>query len=88
MDKNLYVRSYKGSKGLWYHHIQLNQNGKISAGGITKEVNFIDIGMQDKALRGKIDQEYRLKYQKFGKNYVDPMISAHAQITTTRLDPK
>ena len=87
VDQELFVRSYKGAKGSWYQHVQLNHKGRISASGITKDVNFIRIDKEDKTLNDKIDQEYRLKYQKYGKAYVDPMISSQAQATTIRLEP-
>lgn len=87
VDDDLYVRSYKGIKGYWYKHIHVNQKGSISAGGITKDVNFIFLNKEDKTLNHKIDQEYRLKYQKYGKNYVDPMISSQTRATTIRLVP-
>ena len=75
VDQELFVRSYKGVKG------------RVSAGGITKDVNFIGVNNEDKTLNDKIDQEYRIKYQKYGKAYVDPMISSQAQATTIRLEP-
>ena len=87
VDDDLYVRSYKGNKGSWYQHVQLIHKGHVSAGGITKDVNFIGINIEDKTLHDKIDQEYRVKYQKYGKAYVDPMISSQAQATTIRLEP-
>ena len=50
-------------------------------------MNFIFLNKEDKTLNHKIDQEYRLKYQKYGKNYVDPMISSQTRATTIRLVP-
>ncbi len=35
IDDGLYVRSYRGSKGAWYKHVQLNPTGRVFSGGIT-----------------------------------------------------
>lgn len=87
VEDDLYVRSYKGINGNWFKHLQVNQKGSISAGGITKFVNLIFLNKEDKTVNDKIDQEYRLKYRKYGNNYVDPMISTQARVTTIRLIP-
>lgn len=87
VDDNLYVRSYKGDKGSWYKHVQVNQKGTVTAGGITKEVNFLVLKNEDNQLNDKIDQEYRSKYHKYGKTYVDPMISPQSQATTIKIEP-
>lgn len=87
VDDNLYVRSYKGAKGSWFKHIQVNLKGKVTAGGITKEVNFVVLKNEDKQLNDKIDHEYRSKYHKYGKTYVDPMVSPQTRVTTVKMEP-
>lgn len=87
VDDNLYVRSHKGNKGLWYKHVQVNHKGKVTAGGITKGVNFVVLNNEDKLLNDKIDQEYRSKYHKYGKTYVEPMISPQSRATTVKIEP-
>ena len=87
VDNELYVRSYRGSNGSWYKHVQLNSKGRVSAGKITKDVNFIILNDEDKPLNDKIDQEYRSKYQKYGKSYVEPMISPQSRATTVKINP-
>ena len=86
VDDDLYVRSFKGIKGSWYKHVQLNHKGRIVAGGITREVDFIVLNNKESPLNDKIDREYRLKYQKYGKSYVEPMISSQSRATTIKID--
>ena len=87
VDEDLYVRSYKGKKGSWYQHVQVNHKGRISAGGITKDVNFVNISEDDQIMNDNIDKEYGSKYKKYGKTYVDPMQSSESRATTIKLDP-
>lgn len=85
-DENLFVRSVKGSEGSWYKHVQANQKGYISAGGITKDVTFTSVG-EDQQLNEKIDQEYRSKYHRYAKMIVDSIVRPQARITTIKLEP-
>ena len=68
--------------------MQVNHKGHVSAGGITRDVNFIDISKDDQILYEKIDKEYVSKYKKYGKTYVEPMQSSQSRETTIRLDPR
>src|SRR6266568_5116242 len=40
---DLYVRSYRGREGAWFRHTQLRHEGRISAGGMKKDVTFVDV---------------------------------------------
>jgi len=83
---DLYVRSYRGRGGTWFHHVQLRHEGRIGAGGVTKDVTFVDVS-DDEALNNKIDAAYQSKYQKYSATYVDPMIAPQARATTLKLVP-
>ena len=83
---DLYVRSWRGPTGAWFRHIQLRHEGRISAGGITKDVTFVDVS-DDEALNNKIDAAYQSKYQRYSSTYVDPMIAPQARATTLKLVP-
>jgi hypothetical protein len=39
---NLYVRSMKGRNGQWYQRTQTRHQGNIRAGGVEKDVTFVD----------------------------------------------
>jgi hypothetical protein len=82
---NLYVRSMKGRKGLWYQRTQMRHQGNIRAGGVEKDVTFVDAGHQ---LDDQLDAAYRDKYHQYGARYVDPIVSAEARGTTIKLIPR
>lgn len=84
-DNELYVRSYKGASAGWYQGTQASHEGHVQAGGVDKDVTFVDV---DRSLDGPIDDAYRAKYRRFGGSYVDPMVAPAAQATTIRLVPR
>jgi hypothetical protein len=84
-DNELYVRSYKGAGAGWYRGTQASHQGHVQAGGVEKDVTFVDV---DRSLDGPIDDAYRAKYGRFGGSYVDPMVAPAAQATTLRLVPR
>jgi hypothetical protein len=81
----LYVRSYKGADAGWYRGAQATHQGHVQAGGVDKDVTFVDV---DRGLDGPIDAAYRAKYRRFGGSYVDPMVAPAAQATTIKLVPR
>ena len=84
-DNELYVRSYRGASAGWYQGAQASHEGHVQAGGVDKDVTFVDV---DRSLDGPIDDAYRAKYRRFGGSYVDPMVAPAAQATTIRLVPR
>jgi hypothetical protein len=83
---DLYVRAYRGRETAWFRHIQQRHEGRIGAGGVTKDVTFVDAS-SDEALNNKIDAAYQSKYQRYSATYVDPMIAPQARATTLKLVP-
>ena len=84
-DNELYVRSFKGAGALWYQGTQATHEGHVQAGGVDKDVSFVDV---DRSLDGPLDAAYRAKYHRFGASYVDPMVAPTAQATTIKLVPR
>jgi hypothetical protein len=84
-DNELYVRSYKGAGAHWYRGTQDSHQGHVQAGGIDKDVTFVDV---DRSLDEPIDDAYRAKYRSFGAGYVDAMVAPGAQATTLKLVPR
>ena len=84
-DNELYVRSYRGASAGWYQGTQASHEGHVQAGGVDKDVTFVDV---DRSLDGPIDDAYRAKYRRFGGSDVDPMVAPAAQATTIRLVPR
>jgi len=83
---DLYVRSWRGPTGAWFRHIQRQPEGRIVAGGVTKDVTFVDAS-SDEALNNKIDAAYQSKYQRYSTTYVRPMIAPQAHATTLKMMP-
>ena len=82
---DLYVRSYRGTGGAWFRHVQARHQGRIQAGRIAKDVTFAD--ETDPAVNDQVDAAYRGKYRGYGGAYVEPMVSPAARATTLRLVP-
>src|SRR5262250_2012151 len=56
---NLYVRSMKGRKGQWYQRTKTRHEGNVRAGGVEKDVTFVDAGHE---LDTQLDAAYWDKY--------------------------
>jgi hypothetical protein len=82
---DLYVRSYKGHGGAWFRAAQARQEGRIRAGGIQKDVRFVE--ENDPGVNDQIDSAYRTKYRRHGAQYVDAMVAPEARATTMKLVP-
>jgi hypothetical protein len=82
---DLYVRSYRGRGGGWFRSVLRRPEGRIQAGGLTREVAFQE---PDDADHAAIDQAYRTKYARYGSSYVEPMVSPDVTAATLRLLPR
>jgi len=83
---DLYIRSYKGRGGSWFRAAQAHHAGRIRAGGVEKEVTFVD--ETDPGINDEIDAAYRTKYRGYSAQYVDPMVAAEARGTSIKLVPR
>ena len=79
----LYVRAYNGQKSSWYQAAMRQKAGRITAGGMAKEVTFEagDGGNSD-----GIDDAYRAKYKT--SSYLKAMIGATARSATVKIVPR
>ena len=82
---DLYVRSYRGRGGSWFRAAQANRQGHIRAGGIEKDVTFVD--ETDSGINDQIDAAYRAKYGRYPQ-YVAPMVTTEVRSTTLKLVPR
>ena len=80
----LYVCSYRGRDGSWFRAAQANRQGHIRAGGIEKDVTFVD--EPDSGINDQIDAAYHAKYGRYPQ-YVAPMVTAEVRSTTIKLVP-
>lgn len=82
---DLYVRSWRGRTGTWFRHTEQTHVGHISAGGVEKNVRFVEA---DASVNDALDAAYRAKYQRSAASYVPPMLSPDARATTLKLVPQ
>jgi hypothetical protein len=82
---DLYVRSAYGRTAAWFRGTQVRHEGRVSSGGITRDVTFAGA---DPGVLDRIDTAYRTKYRRHGAQYVNSVISEEARGTTTRLVPR
>jgi hypothetical protein len=81
---DVYVRSWRGPTGSWFRAAQLTREGRISAGGVEKDVRFVD---GDDSVDDAVDAAYRAKYGRYS-SYVEPTIAPQARATTLKLVPR
>lgn len=82
---DLYVRSYRGSDGSWFRAAQKSHEGRIRAGGVQKDVTFVE--ETNPGRNDQIDAAYRSKYGSYPQ-YVAPMVTAEVRTTTLKLVPR
>ena len=82
---DLYVRSAYGRTSRWFRGTQNRHEGHIRAGGVDKDVLFVE---PDDDVNDEIDAAYRRKYHRYSARYVDPIVSPEARATTIKLVPR
>src|SRR6266498_2563472 len=83
---DLYVRSVNGRTSGWFRGTQVRHEGHIQAGGVDKDVTFIEEA--DPAIIDQVDAAYRTKYRRYDARYVDPMLVPEARAATIKLAPR
>lgn len=84
---DLYVRSVNGRDSDWFRGVQTRHAGHILAGGVSKNVTFVDVDAGD-AINGQIDAAYRTKYRRYAANIVNSVLSPKARSATIKLAPR
>jgi hypothetical protein len=79
----LYVRAYHGRESRWFQAAAKQEAGRITAGGLTKEVTFETI---DGPINDAIDNAYRAKCR--DSPYLKSMISPQTRAATVRISPR
>jgi hypothetical protein len=83
---DLYVRSWRGRTGTWFRGTQVRHEGHIQAGGVEKDVTFVE--ETDPEINDQVDAVYRSKYRHHPASYVDPMVAPEARAATIKLVPR
>ena len=85
VGESIYVRSGYGAKNPWYVRAVESGTGRISAGGVEKDVAF-DTSIPDAA--GEIDAAYHAKYDRFGEKIVSSVAGEGTHVATLRILPQ
>ncbi len=85
LGDDLYVRSVNGRTAAWFRGTQARPEGHIQAGGIDKDVTFVDA---DPDLNDQIDAAYRAKYRRYAASIISSIVSPEARSATIKLVPR
>lgn len=83
---DLFVRCMNGRKGAWFRGILTRHEGRIKAGGVDKEVIFVE--ETDPAVNARIDAAYHEKYDRYGQKIVGTVVNPDADASTLKLVPR
>jgi hypothetical protein len=82
---DLYIRSVNGRSAAWFRGTQVRREGYIEAGGVAKEVQFVDA---EPEINDVLDAAYRTKYRRYAASIVNSIVSPKARSTTLKLVPR
>jgi hypothetical protein len=82
---DLYVRSVNGRSAAWFRGTQARHEGHIRAGGVEKDVTFVDVGDE---INDQIDAAYRTKYRRYAASIISSIMSPEARSATIKLVPR
>lgn len=85
IDDDLYVRSVNGRTSDWFRGTQRRNEGRIRAGGVEKDVTFVEANAD---LEARIDDAYQRKYGRYAKGIVATTLTPQARSATLRLVPQ
>jgi hypothetical protein len=83
---DLYIRSVNGRTSAWFRGTQARHDGRIWAGGLEKDVTFVEADA-DRSINDRVDDAYRTKYRRYAASIIDSIISPRARAATIRLVP-
>jgi len=83
---DLYVRSVNGRNSAWFRGTQVRHEGHIRAGGVDKDVTFME--ESDPDLNDQIDAAYRTKYRRYAASIISSIVSPEARSATIKLAPR
>ena len=84
LGDDLYVRSVYGRTSAWFRGTQVRHEGHIQAGGVDKDVVFVEA---DPDINDKVDAAYRTKYRRYAASIISTIVSPQARSATLKLVP-
>jgi hypothetical protein len=82
LDDDIYVRSVNGRTSDWFHGVQTRYEGHIRAGGVDKDVTFVE--EPDPNIKDQIDAAYATKYRRYA-SIIPSINSPTARAATIKL---
>lgn len=82
---DLYVRSVNGRMAPWFRGTQVRHQGRIWAGGVEKDVTFVEA---EDGMANRLDAVYRTKYRRYAASIVDSIVSPEARAAALKLVPR
>jgi hypothetical protein len=86
LGDDLYVRSVNGRTSAWFRGVQARHEGRIWAGGVEKDVTFVE--ETDPDMQEQINAAYRTKYRHYAASIISSIISPEAHSATIKLVPR
>jgi len=86
IGNDLYVRSVHGRGSGWFRGTQVRHEGHISAGGVDKDVTFVEDA--DPVTGEQIDAAYRTKYRRYAASIINSTLTPEARAATLKLIPR
>jgi len=83
---DLYVRPIHGRTSAWFRGVQTRHEGHIRAGGVDKDVAFVEEADPD--INEQIDAAYRTKYRRYAASIINTTVSPEARSATIKLVPR
>lgn len=84
LGDDIYVRCVNGREGAWFRGVLTQHKGRIWAGGVEKDVTFVE--ETDPDINAKIDEAYLTKYSRYPQ-WVAPMVTTEVRAATIKLVP-
>jgi len=84
LGDDLYVRSVNGRTSGWFRGVQVRHEGRIRAGGVEKDITFVDA---DDDVADQVDEAYRTKYRRYAESIVGSVLTPGARSATIKLVP-
>jgi hypothetical protein len=82
---DLYVRSVNGRTSAWFKGVQTRYEGHIRAGGVDKDVTFVEEADAD--INDQIDASYTTKYRRYA-SIAKSMTTPAVRAATIKLVPR
>ena len=85
LGDHLYVRSAYGPENRWFVRAKRSGAGRIRAGGVERDVTFVDAAGERPA---ELDAVYHKKYDRYGPRIVATVVGQRVADLTLRLVPR